>query len=492
MLKDCRYAIAMIYLVAGLSLLLLTSSFYLFGFKPLSDRLRTEHAFVIEHFLESRLWMVEGVLNKHESLSVQTASRTAIREKQLAYQRGKISLNELVAFSAPKLADAVQANGDIVGIARFDLAGRLLFNVGEQLPDGIAQRCGLAQLEKIRMLNLGQIAGTQRLFYCSPIVDPSDGRIGADILIMRGNAIQNVMDAPSGKDARLMIAGLTSGDHINYWPRKYANSPERNVLNKFLSSGITEPGYIVRSKIVPASDWRLYSVVNEDLFYAGIKAQMKVLIGVIVGVAILLFIVTVAALRPIIRTLLREQQLLDISNHDGLTGLYNHTYMEESLERELTRAVRYKRPLSVLMFDIDHFKQINDKYGHQVGDDVLRDFSQRVKHDARGLDIAARYGGDEFILILTETGKDAAASVAERIRIDVAAMRIETEAGEFGITTSIGLVSYDAHAGEVSAKRLIKTADEALYASKENGRNRVTALDLPAQENRRNLAASRG
>lgn len=478
-LKDCRYAIAMIYLVAGLSLLLLTSSFYVFGFKPLSDRLRTEHAFVIEHFLESRLWMVQGALNKHESLSGQTASRTAIREKQLAYQRGEISLDELVAFSAPKLADAIQANGDIVGIARFDLMGRLLFNVGEQLPDGIAQRCGIAQLEKIRMLSPEQIAGTRRLLYCSPINDPVIGRIGADILIMRDNAIQKAIDAPSGEDAHLMVAGLTRGDHIDYWPGKYANSPERNVLNKFLSSGITEPGYIIRSKIVPADKWRLYTVVNEDRFYAGIKAQMKVLIGVIVGVAVLLFIVTVAALRPIIRTLLREQKLLDISNRDGLTGLYNHAYMEESLKRELPRAARYKRPLSILMLDIDHFKQINDKHGHQVGDDVLSRFAQRLKRSARNQDIAARYGGDEFILILTETGKDDAAIVAERIRTDVAAMRVETEAGEFGITTSIGFVSYDANAGEVSSKQFIKAADEALYASKEKGRNRVTALDLP-------------
>ncbi|HEY9100334.1 MAG TPA: GGDEF domain-containing protein [Thiobacillus sp.] len=472
----------MIYLVAGLSLLLLTSSFYLFGFKPLSDRLRTEHAFLIEHFLESRLWLVQGVLNKHESLSGQAASRTAIREKQLAYQRGELSLDELVAFSAPKLSDAIQANGDIVGIARFDLMGRLLFNVGEQLPDGIAQRCGLAKLEAIRILNPEQIAGTRRLLYCSPIMDPVTGRIGADILIMRDSAIQEAIDAPSGEDAHLMIAGLTSGNRIDFWPSKYANAPERTVLNKFLASGVTEPGYIIRSKTVPADNWRLYSVVNKDRFYAGIKQQMKVLLAVIVGVALLVFIVTVAALRPIIRTLLREQQLLDISNHDGLTGLYNHAYMEESLQRELVRAWRYKRPLSILMLDIDHFKQVNDQYGHLIGNDVLCHFAKLVLRSARNQDIATRYGGDEFVLILTETGKEAAASVAERIRLEVAAMRVETEAGVIGVTTSVGVVSYDSNVGEVTVAQIIKVADEALYASKANGRNQVTVQDLPSEK----------
>ncbi|MDT8405559.1 GGDEF domain-containing protein [Sulfuriflexus sp.] len=480
MLRKHRGAIGKIYLVAGLSLLLLTGSFYLFGFKPLSDRLHFEHAFEMEHFLHSNLWLIQSVINKHYDLSRQSASRTAIRKKQAAYLRGEVSREELVAFSVPKLGDALRANDDIAGIARFDPAGKLLFNVGQQLPEGIAERCVLAKLEAIRMLSPTQIGDKRRLLYCTPIVDRDGRRVGADILIMKEDAIQQIIDDPQGYDNTVITAGVASDGSIIYWPGKQNELPARGVLENFIKTGATQGGYLIISKEMKNNGWLLYTVVNEELFFADINRQLMLLLSVIVGVAILLFVLTMVVLQPIIRTLLKEQQLFEQSHRDGLTGLYNHTYMQELLDRELSRAQRHKRPLSILMFDLDHFKHINDTYGHLAGDDMLQNIARVVQRSARKEDMAARYGVEEFMLILPETDKEEASIMAERLRSDVASTRIATDAGELGITISIGVVSYDSYGSEITKRNIIRTADKAMYISKNGGRNRVTVVDLPA------------
>jgi diguanylate cyclase (GGDEF)-like protein len=276
-----------------------------------------------------------------------------------------------------------------------------------------------------------------------------------------------------------MHLGVASDGRIIYWPGMLNDLPARGVFERFIETGTTESGYIIRSKEVLHNGWRLYAVINEERFFADINRQLMVLLGVIAGVAVLLFALTVIVLRPIIRTLLKEQQLVEQSHRDGLTSLYNHTYMQELLERELSRARRYKHPLSVMMFDIDHFKQVNDTYGHLAGDDMLRNIAEMLQRRARKEDIAARYGGEEFMLILPETDKEDAAIIAERLRAEVALTRVATEAGEFGATISIGVVGYDASEREITKRSIIQTVDKAMYASKEGGRDRVTVVALP-------------
>lgn len=476
-----RYIIGKIYLVTGLSLLLLTACFYQFGFKPLSDRLRAEYAQQIDYSLDSKLWLVQGVLDKLRDLSTQSASRTAIRDKQVAYLLGEVSLADLVSFSAPKLADAMHASADIVGISRFDPQGNLLFSVGAPLPEGVAGRCGLAQLNTIRMLEAMRVGKSRQLFFCSPILDPVAGYVGTDILAMKDDRIQHFIDTRGSIDSQEMVISLASDNRILYWPGKQPDSPMRKVLEKFFETGFTESGYIIRSKEVHQTGWHIYATIDQTLFFADINHQLRTLLGVVFGVATLLFALTFAVLRPIIRTLLKEQQLLELSSHDGLTGLYNHAHMRERLDQELARAKRYGRPLSILMLDIDHFKAVNDNYGHQAGDEVLRKLACQLQGTARTQDIAARYGGEEFMLILPEIDEAGASSVAERLRGEVASMKPLAEDRDFMVTISIGVVTYDTGAGEAAQHDIIDTADKALYASKNGGRNRVTIGYLSEQ-----------
>lgn len=171
------------------------------------------------------------------------------------------------------------------------------------------------------------------------------------------------------------------------------------------------------------------------------------------------------------------QASLEMAVTDQLTGLYNRRYLASHLSAMFDRAYWTGRPLSVMVLDIDHFKGINDTYGHDAGDRVLQHFAERVRQSVRSMDLACRYGGEEFLIAMPDTDKQAASVVAERIREDVAAQRVVLNGGrdEVRITVSIGISSTEDGPKEDTAQKLIKRADEALYQAKSSGRNRVMA-----------------
>lgn len=160
---------------------------------------------------------------------------------------------------------------------------------------------------------------------------------------------------------------------------------------------------------------------------------------------------------------------------DGLTKLYNHQYMQVRLEEEINRSKRYKRSLTLLILDLDFFKSINDRWGHIAGDSVLKDFSQVILDTLREGDISCRYGGEEFVVILPETGLEEGKLVAERLRsaIESASFNLTTGQPSIKITASIGITEMVEEDNRLS---LLKRADEALYQAKSKGRNRCDAL----------------
>jgi len=168
-----------------------------------------------------------------------------------------------------------------------------------------------------------------------------------------------------------------------------------------------------------------------------------------------------------LRDTLKYQSLRDV-----LTGLFNRRHMEESLERELLRAARNQTPATVLMIDIDHFKRFNDVYGHEAGDILLRELGALLRSQVRGGDISCRYGGEEFLLIMTETDLEAGYQRAEDIRQAVTHLQVHYHGETLRkITVSIGVAGFPAN-GE-SAGRIVNAADEALYQAKREGRDRV-------------------
>jgi two-component system cell cycle response regulator len=167
------------------------------------------------------------------------------------------------------------------------------------------------------------------------------------------------------------------------------------------------------------------------------------------------------------------QMSIEMAITDALTSLFNRRYMESHLATLIEQAASRGKPLAALIIDIDYFKAINDGHGHDAGDDVLRDFALRIKRSIRGIDLACRYGGEEFVVIMPETDMAVAAMVAERLRRRIAAepFAIGQGARHIPVTISIGIAGL--RGKDDTAAQLLKRADQALYRAKRDGRNRV-------------------
>lgn len=170
------------------------------------------------------------------------------------------------------------------------------------------------------------------------------------------------------------------------------------------------------------------------------------------------------------------RQLYEASVTDALTGAHNREHLDTQLRAELSYSRRHKTDVSLVLFDVDHFKKVNDTYGHPAGDAVLIEIAGAVRKMIRNEDLFARYGGEEFALILRGIDAEGARSVAERMRESVAALEIATERGPIRVTVSAGTASF-ASLEDKTPESLIGTADRRLYAAKRGGRNRVSSED---------------
>ena len=169
------------------------------------------------------------------------------------------------------------------------------------------------------------------------------------------------------------------------------------------------------------------------------------------------------------------QLSLEMAITDQLTGLFNRRYMSRHLGTLIDSANTTGKPVSFLILDIDYFKQVNDTHGHDIGDEVLREFASRISANVRGIDLACRYGGEEFVVVMPDTDLNFAYMVAERLRQAVAdaPFRITPAPGQLSVTISIGVTASEGTRDTPEA--LLKRADQALYRAKRDGRNRVVA-----------------
>lgn len=183
-----------------------------------------------------------------------------------------------------------------------------------------------------------------------------------------------------------------------------------------------------------------------------------------------------------------EKALRELAERDGLTGLYNRRYFGEALEREFERARRYRRALSLIMIDLDGFKAVNDACGHPQGDQVLRQVSRLLLHTVRFMDVVARYGGDEFALILPETNLRSAIRMASRLLSEIRKSPFLHEERVFPLSASIGLATQMAN--HASTETLVREADEALYGAKREGRDRIVVARSVRSDSSRSRSAS--
>ncbi len=176
-----------------------------------------------------------------------------------------------------------------------------------------------------------------------------------------------------------------------------------------------------------------------------------------------------------------NKQLKSLSEHDDVTGLYNMRSMYERIDHEIKRSNRNKKPVSCIMLDMDHFKEVNDNHDHVFGSFVLKEVGKIIARSIRETDFAARYGGDEFLIVLTDTSLDGTKMVTERIRKGVQDRDFNDGKNQIRLTCSIGYV-VGSPDQIFDSKSLVRTADHALYESKEKGRNLISEGALPLQK----------
>ena len=229
------------------------------------------------------------------------------------------------------------------------------------------------------------------------------------------------------------------------------------------------------------------------------KKSMNDLISqfnLLIYISAIILINVVVLILIIFRDSMKERQkfehtLLKMANTDELTGLYNRRGFEELLQWEYRKVERYNRKACILLFDLDHFKKINDTYGHKAGDDVLVAVAQKCKSELRKSDILGRYGGEEFIVLLPDTDRVSALRVAEKLRRTIEYTSISTSEGTINLTISIGVASFgDKHV--LSIDRVIKYADDSLYIAKRSGRNQIFCAQVNTFIERGNAYVRKG
>ena len=186
-----------------------------------------------------------------------------------------------------------------------------------------------------------------------------------------------------------------------------------------------------------------------------------------------------ARVRAALRTKRFQDMLAQRAMIDGLTGLWNRAHFDQRMHEEVAAAARYDRPMSLIMMDVDKFKNLNDNHGHPFGDEVLQAVGDVLQDSARTSDWPCRYGGEEFGLILRETDLEGAVIMAERVREEIESLQLRNKAQLVPVTASFGVVSSTPcmNPCDLSSRWMIESADRALYASKEGGRNRVSTAE---------------
>ncbi len=242
-----------------------------------------------------------------------------------------------------------------------------------------------------------------------------------------------------------------------------------------LAQDLTQAIHRRRHTLLPDTGSELaLPLINHGLVIGALSVQSRRL-DAFEPAAISIFLTMAAQLSNAIVNAKLYHEVEQMAILDSLTGIYNRRHWFELATREFYRAVRYQKALTLIMLDIDHFKQVNDIYGHPVGDRVLRSLSEVCANNLRAADLIGRYGGEEFLVALPETDEAEAVQIAERLRTSTEELTMSTEQGEVRFTISLGVTALE-DANDMDLNEMVKRVDEALYLAKRSGRNQVSVV----------------
>lgn len=388
---------------------------------------------------------LENHLNRAAEGAAGLSSRTMIRNEIEKYKNGAITLQQLQQYTQPKYEDGASVLKHLLAAYRF-------------VDDRLIAHQGGDYLTLIRNFNFKQaqavsikVTDDQNYLALSSEVKNEQGlSLGIDYLIFDLSEIM----------AELKELNL---ENINYTILSGANQSPNGIQNDRL----------VETRKLLNTDYYLKAETSSSLIYDEIsRISSKIMLIVLAAVLIIsLFVIKFlhSASDKIVESLKKElKEKTKEAETDNMLGIYNRSKFNQELEREIDRARRYNNSLSLIMVDIDYFKEFNDSYGHHVGDEILKKIVSIVKGKIRKHDILARYGGDEFMLICPETELQDAEVLAERLNQAIDSYNCEHDND---LSCSFGVAEFKT--AQDNQDSLIKRVDQALYRAKEEGRNRV-------------------
>lgn len=427
-------------------LLILVSLFYFGIFNPLRSELEET---AIENF-QNTVSIAEINIENHldrciegtESLS----SRTMIKNKLILYDEKKTSLQAIRNYTRSKYIDGTEALDNIIKAVRI--------SNGKKIAEVNCEKIDTIDLEKYQTDSLKTtvdlVMEKKVVIVNSPIMNDNK-KIGQDIAAFHLDSLL---------------------DNLNKQNINYNIVLENDVSNGFKDN---QNKIIDYRKVLDTNYFLEASIKKDSLNKELNRLLLKIIIGIIFIIIILIYIFRIIinkTYKKVIEKLNKKiDRITELSETDIMLGINNRTKFMKELENEIYRSHRYNQKLSMIMFDVDNFKEINDEYGHYVGDDVLVNITELVDGLIRETDIFARYGGDEFIILLPETNIKEAFNLSNRLKEKIETYNFNSV--EESITCSFGVTEYKD--GE-DIDDFIKRVDDALYKAKKLGRNRVEKL----------------
>ena len=465
---------------------------------PLINQIHTRAELSAANFADAEAASIQAAFDQHRNLAAQTASRSELARRLGQYHTDEITRAELVSFTRPRLGDAAKELTNLQAILRYDADGSELVRIGPMAADLPARLPFREPLDILTYPLASGAASPPLLHVASPI--SSAGRVvGFDLLLFSLESFRSLFQGPDNSQICLLDSDRTKRITIDQSTGRFVVTEADPCLADQLKVHTSEDGASFRANLedgtrvmsflrpLPGYDWEVHVWAETNEIFGTVIRDIVFSVLVTLALSLLAGLLVWRSLRPVLRRMAQQASELTRSNrelqqaqsqirrqadHDQLTGLANRAALLNALGHTIDRAKENNSRFALMFIDLDHFKPVNDKYGHQAGDELLRVIGKRLSGCVREEDVVGRHGGDEFLVITAPLANtDDAGVIAEKITAVAAQpFRIEDDAVQVG--ASVGVAIYPDNGTTVT--ELLQASDAAMYQAKASGRGGVS------------------
>ncbi|MGF2736028.1 diguanylate cyclase domain-containing protein [Marinobacter sp. DUT-1] len=465
---------------------------------PLINQIHSRAELSAANFADAEAASIRAAFDQHRNLAAQTASRSELARRLAQYHNGEITRTDLADFTRPRLGDAAEGLTNLRAIVRYDADGSELVRIGP-MADRLPARLPLREQLDILTYPLDSGVTSPPLLHVDSPITFAGKVVGYDLLLFSLDSLRSIFEGPENSQICLLDKDRTKRITINKETGQFVMLPADPCLAKQLNiqTGIfgnsfratLEDGTRVMSFLRPLPDypWEVHVWAEVNEIFGTVIRDIVFSVMVTLVLSLLAGFLVWRSLRPVLQRIAQQASELARSNdelqqaqrkirrqadHDLLTSLPNRAAILKLLEHAIDQAHRDNSRFALMFVDLDHFKPVNDRYGHQAGDELLKVIAKRLEGSVRDEDVVGRHGGDEFLVITAPLDNtDDAFVIAEKITaVAEQPFRIKDHAVQVG--ASVGVAIYPDNGTTVT--ELLQASDAAMYQAKDSGRGGVS------------------